>query len=117
MGKSVRSFIPHCLCRSLAGYFQNCLCPTPTPPPSNLTTLLLSEINFGEPLSRGGAPLSKTGVNSESNAHCTERAIEPGYNQHYDAQTDLKPFLSPGPNTGSTDYSEIFNYAKRISPW
>lgn len=37
-------------------------------PPSNLTTLLLCEINFREPLSYGGAPLSKAGFNSELNA-------------------------------------------------
>lgn len=55
MGKSVRSFIPHCLCLSLAGYFQKCLCPAS--PPSNLSTLLLCEINFGEQRSRGGRPL------------------------------------------------------------
>lgn len=34
------------------------------PPPANLTTLLLCEINFGEPLGLGGAPLSKAGFNS-----------------------------------------------------
>lgn len=29
MGKSACSFIPHCLCHSLAGYFEKCLCPAP----------------------------------------------------------------------------------------
>lgn len=61
--------------------------------PSNSISLLC-EMNFGEQLSHGGAPLSKAGFNSEL------KAIEQEYNKHYEAQTDLKTFHSLRPSTG-----------------